>query len=124
MSRPFCHLLMCGWVLGLPWVGRMLAALESWQSCGRKSGLQFTCKPVEWFWWVGWDSSWLICFCGGLCWVELCGVGLGWFELWPSGVECVVIDWVRMHQCKDLFWFHTLLTSAHLHMYAQIGTDG
>ena len=58
-----------------------------------------------------------------LGWVGLCGVGLGWIGLWCSGVGCAVFDWTFRHQCKDFCWRHELLTSALLHVYAQIWLD-
>ena len=55
-------------------VGRLLAAVESCQSRGRMSGLQFTGWPGECFLVVEWDSSWSV----RLGWVGLGGVGWGW----------------------------------------------
>ena len=60
---------------------------------------------------------------GGLAWVGLCEVGMGWVGLWCRGVGCVVFDWICRHQCNYLFWWHTLLTSARLHAYAQSWLD-
>ena len=120
MSRPFCHLLMRGSVSGLLAVGRLLAAVESCQSRGRMSGLQFAGRPGEWFFGglggipLG-RSDW-----DGLGWVGWSGVGFGLIGLWCSGVGCVVFDWICRDQCKDVFSWHTLPTSARLHVYAQI----
>ena len=112
------------------WVGHRVAWGGAFVGSG---GILPVAWPDEWptVHWLAWGvvfggldgiplgrSVW-----GGLAWVGLCEVGMGWIGLWCRGVGCVVFDWICRHQCKDLFWWHTLLTSARVHVYAQIWPD-
>ena len=65
-------------------VGRSLAAVESCQSRGRMSGLQFIGWPGAWFL-VGW-MGFLLLGPFGEGWVGLGCVGLGWVGLGCGGV--------------------------------------